>query len=160
METGKLQIQIRGEHKLLDSIKSMIDAKLEEAGGVRQDAAAIAFAELMDNKPQAGNDDAIDALTLELNAVKGERDDLQARVSELEEMLSNVPAIQVKEQWYDETFACICYELIKSDEGKCKDIHCVSDAVEYIMGPYWKADTLKPDQSDIDNFRMAMGGVQ
>lgn len=170
METGKIQIQIRGEQKLLDALKSKIDAKLEVAGGVRQDAAALAFAELLSAEP--GEAQAQLAELKETNsrlsdnvcALNSETADLRKENADLKKQLEQIgeqkPEERPELQWYNEKLACILFELIKSDDDNCKNIKNVDDAVNYILKPYWDAGVLIPEDEDIANFRAMMGGVQ
>ena len=163
METyGKLQIQIRGEQKLIDALKSKIDAKLEAAGGVRQDAAAFAFAELLSAEPGEAKAqlaelretnsrlcDNVSALDTEITNLKLENEVLRER-------LNNAEQKQPEKQWYNEKLACILFELIKSDDANCQHIQSVEDAVNYIFKPYWDAGVLIPEDEDIANFRAMM----
>lgn len=170
METyGKLQIQIRGEQKLLDALKAKIDAKLEKANGVRQDAAALAIAELLSAEPGeaqlrlaelqetnsrlSGN---VCALNSEVADLKSENADLK---KQLEQIAEQEPEERPELQWYNEKLACILFELIKSDDENCKNIKNVDDAVNYILKPYWDAGVLIPENEDLENFRQVMGGL-
>ena len=170
METyGKLQIQIRGEQKLLDALKSKIDAKLEVAGGVRQDAAAVAFAELLSAEP--GEAQAQLAELKETNsrlsdnvcALNSETADLRKENADLKKQLEQIgeqePEARPELQWYNEKLACILFELIKSDDENCRNIKNVDDAVNYILKPYWDAGVLVPEDEDLENFRQMMGGL-
>lgn len=170
METyGKLQIQIRGEQKLLDTLKSKIDAKLEQAGGIRQDAAALAFAELLSAEPGEAQaqlaelretnsrlSDNVCALNSEVADLKNENADLK---TQLEQVAEQEPEERPELQWYNEKLACILFELIKSDDENCKNIKNVDDAVNYILKPYWDAGVLVPEDEDLENFRQMMGGL-
>jgi len=160
---GKLQITIRGDQKLLDNLKGKIDAKLESANGVRQDAAALAIADLLatENSDAVELRDTNNRLADNVCTLNAELADLKsdnATLREQLEQLLNVPE-RPELQWYNEKLACILFELIKSDDDNCKNIRNVDDAVNYIFKPYWDAGVLVPDEEDLTNFRNMMGGL-